>query len=136
VGDPASLRVTATAEEIGVGDRLMPSVPPKVFSYVPRPPSAQVAGRILSVHRGVTQVGRNNVVALSAGTDKGLEEGHVLAIHQRGRTVVDRETKEKIRLPDEAVGHLLVFRVFDNISYGLVMEASQSISVGDVVTNP
>lgn len=135
-GDPATLRITSMTEEIGVGDRLMPSEPPKTFSYVPRPPAGEVDGRILAVYRGVTQIGRNNVVAVNAGGGAGVEPGNVLAIHQRGRLVVDRETKEQLRLPDEAVGHLLVFRVFDNISYGLVMDASQSISVGDVVTNP
>lgn len=135
-GDPATLRITSMTEEIGVGDRLMPSEPPKTFSYVPRPPAGEVDGRILAVYRGVTQIGRNNVVAVNAGGAVGVEPGNVLAIHQRGRLVVDRETKEQLRLPDEAVGHLLVFRVFDNISYGLVMDASQSITVGDVVTNP
>ncbi|WP_222707893.1 LysM peptidoglycan-binding domain-containing protein [Zeimonas arvi] len=135
-GDPATLRITSMTEEIGVGDRLMPSEPPKPFSYVPRPPAGEVDGRILAVYRGVTQIGRNNVVAVNAGGGAGVEPGNVLAIHQRGRLVVDRETKEQLRLPDEAVGHLLVFRVFDNISYGLIMDASQSISVGDVVTNP
>lgn len=135
-GDPATLRITSMTEEIGVGDRLMPSEPPKPFSYVPRPPAGEVDGRILAVYRGVTQIGRNNVVAVNAGGGAGVEPGNVLAIHQRGRLVVDRETKEQLRLPDEAVGHLLVFRVFDNISYGLVMDASQSITVGDVVTNP
>jgi hypothetical protein len=65
-----------------------------------------------------------------------VEPGVVLGIRHRGRSVVDRETRQSIRLPDEAVGHLLVFRSFDKISYGLVMQASHPISVGDVVTNP
>ncbi len=135
-GDPATLRVLAMNEEIGVGDRLMPAEAPTITNFVPRPPETDVAARIVAVYRGVTQVGRNSVVAVNAGAEQGLEQGNVLAIQQRGRVVVDREAKEKVRLPDEAVGYLLVFRVFDNISYGLVMEASQSISVGDAVTNP
>ena len=135
-GDPATLRVLAMNEEIGVGDRLMPAEPPTITSYMPRPPESDVSARIVAVYRGVTQVGRNSVVAVSAGAEQGLEQGHVLAILQRGRVVVDREAKEDVILPDEAVGYLLVFRVFDKISYGLVMEASQSISVGDAVTNP
>jgi hypothetical protein len=124
------------SEEIGLGDRLMPAEPPGEFSYAPRAPATDVDGRIVAVYRGVTQVGRNNVVAVSAGSTDGLETGHVLAIRQRGRLVVDRESREEVRLPDESVGHLLIFRVFDKISYGLVMDASQAISVGDIVTNP
>lgn len=135
-GDPASLRVTAMNEEIGVGDRLVPAEKSKPMTYVPRPPETQVDGRIVAVYRGVSQVGRNSVVAINAGRSKGLEVGNVLAIQQRGRVVLDREASQKIKLPDESVGYLLIFRVFDNIAYGLVMEASQSISVGDNVTNP
>jgi hypothetical protein len=135
-GDPATLRVIAMNEEIGVGDRLVPAEPPKVMTYVPRPPEAQVGGRIVAVYRGVTQVGRNSVVAVDAGATEGVDVGNVLAILHKGRTVTDRDTKEKLDLPDEAVGHLLVFRVFDKISYGLVMYASQSISVGDTIANP
>lgn len=135
-GDPATLRVQDGTEEIGVGDRLLPAEASSMQDYVPHPPENDVDARIVAVYRGVTQVGKNSVVAISAGAEDGLERGHVLAILQRGRTVVDRETRERLKLPDEAVGHLLVFRVFDKIAYGLVMEATQSISVGDILTNP
>ncbi len=35
-----------------------------------------------------------------------------------------------------AGAQLLVFRTFDNIAYGLVVNASAPISVNDIVTNP
>jgi len=135
-GDPASLRITSINEEIGVGDRLIPAVTADSLNFVPRPPESVVDGRIVAVYRGLSQVGKNSVVALSAGRSHGVEPGVVLGIRHRGRSVVDRETRQSIRLPDEAVGHQLVFRVCDKISYGLVMRASHPISVGDVVTNP
>jgi nucleoid-associated protein YgaU len=137
-GDPATMRIEALNEEIGVGDRLMPAERAFPVTYAPRPPDAAVKGRIVSVHRGVTNVGRNSVVAVNLGKADGIEVGHVLAVSERGRTVTDREAPkpEKVVLPDRPVGHLLVFRVFDKIAYGLVMEASESISVGDGVSNP
>jgi hypothetical protein len=106
--------------------------------YAPRAPESQVSGRIVAVYRGVTQVGRNSVVAVNVGKEDGLEVGHVLGIEHRGATITDRTApdREKVVLPDEPVGHLLVFRVFDKISYGLVMRASQPIAVGDDVANP
>lgn len=137
-GDPASLRVVATNEEVGPGDRLMPAERALPMLYAPRPPESQVSGRIVAVYRGVTQVGRNSVVAMNVGKEDGLEVGHVLGIEHRGATITDRTApdREKVVLPDEPVGHLLVFRVFDKISYGLVMSASQPIAVGDDVANP
>ncbi len=137
-GDPATLRIDGTNEEVGVGDRLMPAERNDVLNYVPHPPEKPVRARIISVYRGVTQVGRSNVVALNVGKEQGIEVGTVLSVLVLGNTVVDREDPKgaKIKLPDETGGQLLVFRVFDKISYGLVMQASRPISIGDVVVNP
>lgn len=137
-GDPASLRVVATNEEVGTGDRLMPAESASPMRYVPRAPDTQVSGRIVAVYRGLTQVGRNSVVAMNVGKEQGLEPGHVLGIAHRGGTITDRtgSQRERIVLPDEPIGHLLVFRVFDKIAYGLVMDASHPITVGDDVANP
>ena len=41
-----------------------------------------------------------------------------------------------VKLPDERVGLLMVFRVFDRVSYALVMQASQPINKLDAVTTP
>jgi hypothetical protein len=136
-GDPATLRIIENNEEIGVGDRLMPAPPPEaVPRLAPRAPSAPVSARIVSVYRGVDQVGRLNVVALSAGSEQGLEVGHVLSVQRTGAAILDPETKEPLRLPNEPIGQLLVFRVFDRIAYGLVVSASQPIAVGATVTPP
>jgi len=135
-GDPATFRVQSTAEEIGEGDRLMPAEPAKVPTVAPRPPAGPVDGRIVSVYRGVDQAGKYSVVALSVGMEQGIEVGNVLAVQLTGRDIVDRETKERVRLPNEPIGQLLIFRVFDRVSYGLVVAASQAISVGATVTNP
>lgn len=136
MGDPATLKVYNTTEEVGVGDRLMPAESARMFNVVPRAPDMEVNGRIVSVYRGVTQVGKNSIVAINRGGEQGLDVGHVLSVKQRGRLIKDRETNESIMLPDESVGHMMIFRVFDQIAYGLIMEASESISVGDSVTKP
>ncbi len=135
-GDPATMRVYNTSEEVGVGDRLMPAERSLITNMMPHPPEHEIDGRIVSVYRGVTQVGKNSVIAINRGTADGLDIGNVLAVRQLGRTVRDSDTREDVKLPDEKVGHMLVFRVFDKIAYGLVMDASESISVGDAVTKP
>lgn len=136
VGDPSTMRVYNTSEEVGVGDRLMPAERARMLTVVPRAPDNNVEGRIVTVYRGVSQVGKNSVVAINRGSDDGLDVGHVLSVKLLGRQVFDRYKREWIKLPDESVGHMMVFRAFDKIAYGLVMEASQSISVGDTVTKP
>lgn len=42
----------------------------------------------------------------------------------------------KIKLPDQRVGLIMIFRTFDKVSYGLVMQASQPIHEKDLVKTP
>jgi nucleoid-associated protein YgaU len=135
-GDPATLRMQSVTEEVGPGDRLMPAERSEIVNYVPSPPASPVAGRIVAVHQGVAQAGRNSVVALNVGSEQGVAVGNVLAIKERGRVVRDRDTREMVSLPGEPIGHLLVFRVFDKIAYGLIMTSSRDVSIGDDVANP
>jgi len=135
-GDPATLRIESNQEEIGEGDRLIPAAPSVLPSLAPRSPERALEGRILSVYRGVESVGRHSVVALSLGSSAGLEVGHVLRVLSVGRQITDRTTREPVLLPQEPIGELVVFRVFDRIAYGLVTGASQAISVGATVASP
>jgi hypothetical protein len=41
-----------------------------------------------------------------------------------------------IRLPDERTGTFMVFKTFDRMSFGLIMEAKNIIHVTDRVVNP
>lgn len=65
----------------------------------------------------------------------------MLALYTRGGTVRDT-TKAKsaadaiIQLPDERAGLVFIFRVFDRISYALVMQVTRPISPLDVVQTP
>jgi hypothetical protein len=86
-GDPSTITITRSMQEISVGDRLLPAtkeVP--VFSYVPRAPWRPVRGRIVSTYGSLGETGPLGIVALSKGSNDGLEVGHVLAIHRSQST--------------------------------------------------
>jgi hypothetical protein len=88
---------------------------------------------------GVSLIGQYQVVVINRGSDAGLEPGHVLRVFQVGRTIRDTQRGafgEKVRLPDEPAGTMMVFRTSERISYALVMEATTSMAVLDVVRNP
>ena len=53
-----------------------------------------------------------------------------------GETVRDRVTGESVKIPDERSGLLMVFRTYDKLSYGLVLQASRQLAVMDKVRNP
>lgn len=136
-GQVSLMKIRKLAEEITDGDRLIEVDDGHSMNFVPRAPEAQnLDGRIVSIYRGVSMVGRNSVVAINLGSGKGIENGHVLKIEHAGRVVKDRETGERVQLPNEEVGQLMVFRTFNNVAYGLVVKSERPISIGDVVTNP
>ena len=137
-GEPATLEIVTSRQEIGRDDRLLPAPRPDIVNYVPHAPAAPIAARVISVYGAVAEGGRNSIVALSRGHQDGLELGHVLALSRAGKDMVDRfqGRQEVIRLPDERYGLVFVFRVFERVSYALVMDVSRPVVRGDLVRNP
>ncbi len=135
---PATFELLSVKEEVGVGDRLAP-VPQRDFSnFMPHAPGKPVTGQIISVYGDALIAGQNQVVAINRGAQDGLERGHVLAVLRDGPQLTDRtvERPTEIKLPDERHGLLFVFRVFDRVSYGLVLQVQQPVVAGDRITQP
>lgn len=136
---PATLDIVAAKEEIRVGDRLLPEPEREFLSYTPRAPQSPVDARIVSVYgSAVVNAAQNQVVAINRGRRDGLESGHVLAILKDGRQLPDPTDPDRtqIKLPDERNGLLMVFRTFERVSYGLVLNITDSVHVGDRLRNP
>lgn len=90
-GDPATLHVTRSTREIQAGDRLLPLEEDVLREpFLPRAPEQELNGTIISVVDGVAQIGQFQAVVIDRGARDGLEAGHVLAVYQKGETVVDR----------------------------------------------
>jgi nucleoid-associated protein YgaU len=135
--DIATVKAIRTTEEIRMGDRLLPNEERAVDSiFYPSAPDTEIEGLILGVEGGVSQVGKMNVVILNRGDREGLQVGNVLAIYKTGELVRDRVTNERVQLPDERAGLLMVFRTFEKMSFGLVLESERPLAVNDKVRNP
>lgn len=136
-GDPAKLEVTRAREEITPTDRMLPTPEESPLPrYHPRAPETEVQGHILSVLGGVHETGSTSIVAISLGKRDGLKQGHVLNIQRHAGTHKDPVTKKEYSLPDEISGQLLVFRIFERVSYGFILEANRPIKLMDTVRTP
>ena len=136
---PATFRITSTRLEAGVGDRLSPVPQQELVAYVPHPPAAAVEGRIVSIYGEGVNAGQNQVVAINRGKRDGIERGNVLALWRAGQRVVDNSTpgeRTMMQLPDERHGLLFVFRVFERVSYALILNVQEPVSRGDRFTQP
>ena len=143
-GDPATVSLTDTNRETMAGDRLVPESVDIPLNFFPKPPNSNVDGRIISVVDGVSRIGQYQVIVINRGTRHGLAPGDVLTVWQAGAQVRDRfaggttrvSGGELVTLPDEEAGTVMIFKVYDRIGYGLVMEATSEIRVLDAVRNP
>lgn len=136
-GEIATLEMTRTVEEVRAGDRLLREDERSVdTNFYPSAPNAPIEGQILAVEGGVSQVGRLDVVIINRGERELVKVGNVLAVYKRGNKIKDRVAGGWVTLPDEKAGMVMIFRVFDKISLGLVLEAKQGLKVKDRVVNP
>jgi LysM repeat protein len=147
-GDPATVALTDTNREANEGDRLVPETVEIPLNFFPKAPEIEVDGRIISVVDGVALIGQYQVVVMNRGARNGLAPGDVLTVFQAGAEIRDRYTGsamysskslfggKKVTLPDEEAGTIMVFKVYDRIAYGLVMEATSEIRIHDAVRNP
>ncbi|MEX8517758.1 MAG: LysM peptidoglycan-binding domain-containing protein [Leptothrix sp. (in: b-proteobacteria)] len=135
---PASFLLTDLRQEAGQGDRLAPATPNDDSPYVPHAPAQPIAGRVISVYGDALSAGQNQIVALNKGRRDGMERGHVMAVVRAGEPMIDRSDplRAELRLPDERNGHLFVFRIFERVSYALILSAQTPVRAGDRFVEP
>ena len=132
--------------EVRVGDRVLPvEDQPYCNCYIPHPAaSIPVAAQVLAVPDGLKWSGPRSVIALSIGSADGVDNGTVYSIWHDGEVrddIVAHRNKiaahqDRLAMPDDYIGHVMVFRTFDRVSYGLVMDSIRPTKVGDLLKHP
>ena len=135
--DISTLRMNSSTEEIRLQDRLLPTEETRLIpTFFPSSAKLEQPAKIISVLGGVTQVGQFDVVAINRGEREDIEVGNVMAIYHKAGSVKDRLQNEVVELPSERAGILMVFKVFEKMSYGLVLEAQRPLALYDELRNP
>ncbi len=133
-GEVSTVMATKTKLEINRGDRLTLTSVASSDSLHPHAPSIDIKASIISVYGGVSQAGKNAVVTINKGAREGIEVGNVLALYNKGiNTKFEGET---YTLPNERYGLMIVFRVFNKVSYGLVMQTKLPVQLLDIAQTP
>ncbi len=135
--DILTLKLKRSSEEVRVLDRVMPSSEESIQPvFYPTAPQQEVNGRILAVLGGVSQIGQFDVVAINRGQREAMEPGYVLQVFKKGEVIKDPITGEPVELPSEPGGLIMIFKVFEKVSYALVLKAENVLSVLDEVRTP
>jgi hypothetical protein len=139
-GEVSTLLIARAVQEMTPGDYLVYATAASTAPYMPRAPQTLVRGKIIAAAgNAVSEIGPQSVVVLNRGRREGLEQGHVLAIYRAGVSVQpagSRDRRTRVRLPDERYGIVFVFRVFERVSYALVMNTTRPVHVHDIVRTP
>ena len=124
--------------EVGVGDRLTQASAPEFVTFAPRAPAQPVDGQVIGLYGEGLTAAQHQIVSLNRGARDGIERGHVLALWRTGSLVADPDpsTRQKLRLPDERNGQMFVFRVFDRVSYALILNHQDPVAPGARFSQP
>ncbi len=136
--DPATFTLISTQIDAQAADRLFPieDEGEPVYQFELKPAPVPTEAVIIDSLSSEFLIGRYQTVVLDAGFVQGLEPGHVLKVLNQGDYAVDPLTNEKIRLPNERAGLVMIYKVFNHVAFGLVMEANRPIRIGDQLVDP
>lgn len=150
-GDPAILEIQGGRTEVKEGDFILPiddhkhdpQLIPHAMSSVPE------GMEVIALTQTTYGSGHYQLVAINAGRNQGVEPGHVFSTFRKGKEVRD-EVKypkgswedaktwngDKVTLPDQFSAHILVFRVFDEVSYAMIMDGDRPVREHDILKHP
>lgn len=132
------------------GDKLMPDddIEPDALKLQP---ATDQRGKIVDSLEQHELLGKFDVVVVDVGQGN-IEPGTVMGVYMQGPTILDSESplyenentylksafnlSEEVEQPALKVGELVVFKVFDNVSYGIITRSSTTIRNGAIVSKP
>ena len=150
-GDPATLEIQSGRTEVRDGDFVLPvdphEYPPQLMPHAMS--SVPEGGEVIALTQTTYGSGHYQIIAINAGQNQGVEPGHVFSAFRPGKLVRDEikypkgswaDAKtwngDKVTLPDEFSAHILVFRVFDEVSYAMIMDGDRPVREHDVLKHP
>jgi len=136
-GEISVLDIIQDRTEVKEGDYILPANDKGYEStFFPRAMDSTPEDlRVLATSGQKVGVGTFQIVSINGGSRQGLQSGHVFASFRKGEKVRDRtgyrygsyHEDAKVRLPEVYDGLVMVFRTFDDISYGIVMSGSKRV---------
>ena len=153
---PATLYVDGSKQEIRSGDFIMPvnenQQYPSIFNL--KPIKQSLRGQILNSANGFREFGKLEVVMINLGNEHAVEQGDVVSVKRASPGVV--ETSEgpiysqdgsrwnrmasvddsDYNMPEEVVGEMMIFKVYQKVSLALVLRSSKPLRVFDIIASP
>ena len=145
-GEISVMEIIRDRTEVKPGDFILPvSDQGYLSTFYPSAMDNVPSGlRVLATSGSKSGVGLYQIVSINGGTNQGIEAGNVFAAFRLGQKVKDRTghrygsfaEEATPRLPDVYDGIVMVFRTFEDISYGMVMGGKRVVVEYDMLRHP
>lgn len=156
-GAISKVRLLSNLRETKAGYRVLPIDDEALMSAYFMPAAATTPASVLASERRVREMGKLDVVYIDRGINDGVEPGHVFSIFRDGTGIVidgngqpvkpeDRSAYEDVlsaissdnvvKMPDIYRGKLMVFKVFEHVSLGLILVNERPVRVNDKLLQP
>ncbi|GAA0860055.1 LysM domain-containing protein [Aliiglaciecola litoralis] len=136
--------------EVKRGDKLLPKTEPELDSLILSAATRQ-RGQIVSSLEQHRLLGKYDVVVLDLG-QREVKPGTVMGIYVQGPTIFDSDDPkyenennfvqsafdgaDEVQQPAIKVGEVVIFKVFDKASYGLITRSTKVVRIGALVAKP
>ena len=146
-GEISVLDVIRDRTEIKAGDVILPASEAATYPDVFYPKAMDTVPddlRVLATSGRRSGAGTYQIVSISGGSSQGAQPGHVFSAYRTGQLVTDDvgyrhgsfSKEAEVRLPDIYDGLVMVFRTFDEVSYGMVMQSARMVAEYDTLRHP
>lgn len=147
LGDPATATVVNAKREIRAGDRLFQRVDEaSQLNAMIHTPAFKVRAEVISLFDAEAISGNYMIATINKGRADSIQVGHTLGIYASGKTVHDPHATHQSRegavmpastqLPPEKVANMVIYKVTEKVSYGLILDATREVKEGYKVGNP
>jgi LysM repeat protein len=136
VGPVSTISLTNVVNQITDLDRVDTLHDEPIPEIVPHPSDQIITGKIVALYDAITSTAEDNSVVINRGSRDGVELGQVYDITDTRKIVDPDSNQDKPRyliLPPQTIGELLIYKVYDKISFGLITDSSEPINLYSVV---
>ena len=136
LGPVSTLHVNNTVSQISPLDRIMSVAEPNIPVIVPHKSDQIISGKIVALYDSLTSTAEDNTVVINRGNRDGVDVGLVFDITSTRKIVDPTSNQDKPKylvMPPEIIGEVIVYKVYDKLSFGLVTNSNHAIELYSVV---
>lgn len=153
---PATLYVESVKQEVRSGALIMPvndgQLLPAYYTMQSADPS--ISGKIIKSASGNREFAKFDVVMINKGQQDGVRLGDILTINRQSPSIIESSegpvyTKDASRwnrftnsedsdykMPVETIGNIMIFKIYERVSMGLILTTQKPVRLQDTVTAP